>query len=99
VNYRDLSNRSFLSNNRFYIFRMYVYLTEVFNNANKNVMVNIRCSMIYSFAFLGIEFLDPFAVCVMLEVFHGLKGVKQEPWKETIPHATKAAKRSQIGTH
>ena len=48
---------------------------------------------------LGVEFIDPFAVCVMPEVFHGLEGVKQELWKETSPHAAKAAKRSQGGTH
>ena len=48
---------------------------------------------------LGVEFLNPLAVCVILEWFHGLKGVKQEPREETIPHVAKSVKGSQGGTN
>ena len=48
---------------------------------------------------LAEEFFNPFAVCVILEGFHGLEGVKQKPWKETSPQAAKAVKGSQGGTN
>ena len=48
---------------------------------------------------LGVEFLNPFAVCVILEGFHCHEGMKQEPWEEASPHAAKAIERSQGGTN
>ena len=48
---------------------------------------------------LGVEFLDPFAVCVILEGFHGHVGVEQEPWEEASPQAAKVVKGSQGGTN
>ena len=46
-----------------------------------------------------VKFINPFTVCVVHEGFHGLEGVKQEPWEEASPHAAKAVKRSQGGTN